>query len=228
MSSEQPLSASRSVPEALWCVFTEFASFGRHGIYNNTTPEMDSANWAKFLKACPMLVDHGITTSDIDLIFTSAKNKTDRKLNFSQFLEALVRVSAKKFPQEDPIAGFSRLCSNHIFAVLQGQQSNASASSHARVVNSILGVDYVAQGKPSTSPMAINVKGRTLAGEKNRAGGIFDKLTDTNQYTGVYKNLDGKSGGRINGYDGDVSGQIRDLSSMTRPNMNVSSKFMDV
>ncbi|GMH60620.1 hypothetical protein TrLO_g9476, partial [Triparma laevis f. longispina] len=57
------------------------------------------------------------------LIFTSAKNKTDRKLNFSQFLEALVRVSAKKFPQEDPISGVARLCSNHIFAVLQGQVS---------------------------------------------------------------------------------------------------------
>ncbi|GMH58353.1 hypothetical protein TL16_g02591 [Triparma laevis f. inornata] len=198
MSTEQPLSSTRSVPEALWFVFTEFASFGRHGVYREAAPEMDNANWAKFLKACPMLVDHGITTSDIDS------------------------------PQEDPISGVARLCSNHIFAVLQGQEKNASASSHQRVVNSLLGVDFVGGGAPSASPMGLNLKGRTLAGSRNKEGGIFDKLTNTDLYTGVYKNLDGKSGGRINGYDGDVSGNVRDLSTMTRPGMNVSSKFMDV
>lgn len=86
---------------------------------------------------------------------------------------------------------------------------------------------HVKSNSPTPSPSP-PPSGRTLAGSRNKEGGIFDKLTNTDLYTGVYKNLDGKSGGRINGYDGDVSGNVRDLSTMTRPGMNVSSKFMDV
>ncbi|GMI22265.1 hypothetical protein TrRE_jg9070, partial [Triparma retinervis] len=72
------------------------------------------------------------------------------------------------------------------------------------------------------------VKGKVFAGTRIKAGGIFEKLTDKTLYTGVYKNLDGFSDGRINGYDGDVSGNIRDLSSMMRPSMRVNTKFIDV
>ena len=65
-SNEYPLSSTFTVPEALYFVFTEFASFGRHGVYKESDPEMDNANWAKFLRSCPNLIDYGITTSDIE------------------------------------------------------------------------------------------------------------------------------------------------------------------
>ena len=66
MSKEFPIGASVPVPEALYFIFKRFASFGRHGVYKETDPEMDNSCWAKFLRECPQLIDHGITTSDIE------------------------------------------------------------------------------------------------------------------------------------------------------------------
>lgn len=150
------------------------------------------------------------------------------QLNFSQFLNALGMLAAKKYPTDDPIAGFAKLCAHHLFAVLENQEKNASASTVSRVTQALLSTDYVAAKTSDDPNVSLKVKGKEFAGSKNKAGGIFDKLTDTSLYTGVYKNLDGKSGGRINGYDGDISGNVRDLSSLMRPNMRVNTKFIDV
>ncbi|GMI42653.1 hypothetical protein TrCOL_g2888 [Triparma columacea] len=228
MSTEYPLSASMSTNEAIFFVFTQFASFGRKGLYKQTAPEMDNSSFAKLLKSLPNLIDSGITRPDIDLIFNYVKHKNDRKLNFSQFLNALQKLSEKKYPMDDPITAFSRLCAYHLFAVLENQEKNASASTMSRVTQALLGTEYVATKTTGEPGAGLKVKGKVFAGTKNKAGGIFEKLTDKTLYTGVYKNLDGTSDGRINGYDGDVSGNIRDLSSMMRPSMRVNTKFIDV
>mmetsp|Transcript_11717 Transcript_11717/g.23974 ORF Transcript_11717/g.23974 Transcript_11717/m.23974 type:complete len:228 (+) Transcript_11717:62-745(+) len=227
MSKEYSLSASMSTSDAIFFIFTQFASFGRQGVYRQTAPEMDNASWAKLLKSLPNLIDSGITRPDIDLVFNKVKHKNERKLNYSQFLSALQKLAEKKYPIDDPITAFSKLCAHHLFAVLENQEKNASVSTTARVTQALLGTEYVAMANTNDPRAEVKVKGQVIAGQRNKAGGIFEKLTDTSLYTGVYKNLDGKSGGRINGYDGDVSGNIRDLSSMMRPSMK-HSKFIDV
>eukprot|EP00761_Pharyngomonas_kirbyi_P002846 gb/GECH01002850.1/.p1 GENE.gb/GECH01002850.1/~~gb/GECH01002850.1/.p1 ORF type:complete len:386 (+),score=106.50 gb/GECH01002850.1/:1-1158(+) len=50
---------------------------------------------------------------------------------------------------------------------------------------------------------------------------VFDRLTDPGSYTGVYRERF-ISGGQINGHADD--GRIRDLSQITRPNLNKSPK----
>jgi hypothetical protein len=83
MSTEYPLSASMSTNEAIFFVFTQFASFGRKGLYKQTAPEMDNSSFAKLLKSLPNLIDSGITRPDIDLIFNYVKHKNDRKVRSS-------------------------------------------------------------------------------------------------------------------------------------------------
>ena len=100
MLKEYPISSSMSVPGAVFAIFKTFASFGRQGVYKDATPEMDNSSWAKFLKNCPNLIDHGISKSDVDIVFTKCKSKNQRKLNFTQFLDALamlaeIKVSSK-------------------------------------------------------------------------------------------------------------------------------------
>ncbi|GMI60107.1 hypothetical protein ScalyP_jg6696 [Parmales sp. scaly parma] len=82
--------------------------------------------------------------------------------------------------------------------------------------------------KNGPTAIAIHNSHMKYAGEANAKGSIFDKLTNEDTYTGVYKNLkqNGQRGG-INGYDGDISGNIRDLSTMTRAELN-RSNFMDI
>ena len=83
-------------------------------------------------------------------------------------------------------------------------------------------------GQISPAQVSLRTSSMHFAGEANAKGSIFDKLTNEDTYTGVYKNLkkNGVSGG-INGYDGDISGNIRELNTMTRPEM-VRSKFMEM
>jgi hypothetical protein len=147
--------------------------------------------------------------------------KDGRKINFEQFLSGLSLIAIKKYPNSDPVTAFSLLCSKHVFAVLDSPPATMDPTS--RVTLALLGSDSGGEG-------AVLMKGGgngTIAGSANKAGGIFDKLTSMDSYTGVYKARFDGGGGGINGHHGDVSGQIRDLSSMTRPEM-ARSKFMDV
>lgn len=131
---------------------------------------------------------------------------------------------APQYQNDDPISAFSKLCSYHIFALLQNQ-GRGDISTSDRVVDALLGVEEGMHKREGAehSPASVNLRGRVFAGSANKTGGIFDKLTNTEGYTGVYKNLDGSSIGRINGYDGDISGNIRDISSLMRPNLSPSN-----
>ena len=56
-----------------------------------------------------------VTNAEIDLIFTKSKSKTDRRLGYGRFLDALSALAAKKFPDTDPATGFSMLLARHVF-----------------------------------------------------------------------------------------------------------------
>ena len=74
---------------------------------------------------------------------------------------------------------------------------------------------------------SIKALGATVAGEANKPGGVYDRLSNKKTYTGVYaKRFDG-SGGRINGdtingrsYTGDTNGgtdvRVDDISQILR------------
>ena len=73
----------------------------------------------------------------------------------------------------------------------------------------------------------LQAQGLTIAGEANKAGGVYDRLSNKKTYTGVYaKRFDG-SGGRINGdtingrdYSGDTNQgtdvRVDDISQILR------------
>jgi len=247
------------VHAALYFVFTQFSIFGRTGQLTHS-PMLDNANWAKFLKSCPDLIDGGggnVGRSDIDLFFMKAKGKEGRKIDFTQFLQALSMVALKRYPDSDPIQSFSQLCSNHVFGVLQSQGGNTRVSASYRVTQALLGLEGSEQGgqqdgtpngskanvanisstsnntnpsSPSQQPQLNIYKNAVLAGSSNKQGGIYDRLASPSTFTGTYKNLNPNNAvgqGGINSYSGDISGNIRDLSSIIRPDMK-QSRFMGV
>jgi hypothetical protein len=57
--------------------------------------EMDGKTFAKLAKDCK-IVDKNCTATDIDLIFAKVKDKTARKINYSQFENALDLCATKK------------------------------------------------------------------------------------------------------------------------------------
>jgi len=57
--------------------------------------EMDGRQFAKLSKDCNIL-DKKLTNTDIDLIFAKVKDKTARKINYTQFTNALEHCATKK------------------------------------------------------------------------------------------------------------------------------------
>lgn len=56
---------------------------------------MDGKTFAKLAKDCKIL-DKQLTATDIDLIFAKAKQKTERKINFTEFQNAVALCAQKK------------------------------------------------------------------------------------------------------------------------------------
>jgi hypothetical protein len=254
---EYPLSSTFKIEDAIYFIFKEHALFGRTSsaaVAPETNIMLDNANWAKLLLGAPNLVTSGGTfrRSDIDIIFARAR-KSERRLDYATFLHALSLVAVKKFPEDSPIDAFSKLCSQHIFGVLHNQTASTIRSSTI-VSCAILGVPVPPQnpslsssasggGLPGGStaashqppPPPLELRARALgvhAGERNRAGGIFDKLSSVDTYTGVYRSRFDEQGrhisGAINGYSGDVSGQIRDLKELVRTDIRANKNQFDV
>eukprot|EP00164_Ancoracysta_twista_P000998 GFYU01001303.1.p1 GENE.GFYU01001303.1~~GFYU01001303.1.p1 ORF type:complete len:374 (-),score=111.14 GFYU01001303.1:85-1158(-) len=121
--------------DSLESVFEAYCSFGGGA----SKVEMDGAKWAKFCKNSNLL-DKKFVQTDIDIIFAKVKGKTERKIIFMQFEEALGHVAAKK------------------------------GISYEELKDIVL-----ASGGPASS------------GTKAQGGGIYDKLTDSSQYTGAHK-----------------------------------------
>lgn len=64
--------------------------------------EMEGRQLAKLAKDCSLL-DKKLTSTDVDLIFAKVKDRTARKINFSQFQQVLDQFATKKGVTRDDI-----------------------------------------------------------------------------------------------------------------------------
>ena len=95
-------------------LFEHYCSHGRTALQSHS--ELESRNFIKFCRDTPGLMrgsgGHGnigdeavkndLTVTDCDLIFAKAHSGQSRRLNYSNFIDALTAVSHHKFPDEDP------------------------------------------------------------------------------------------------------------------------------
>jgi hypothetical protein len=61
---------------------------------------MDGAKLAKLCRDVKLL-DKNLTSTDVDIIFSKVKAKTERKINYKQFEAALKLMAEKKYPGDD-------------------------------------------------------------------------------------------------------------------------------
>eukprot|EP00948_MAST-09A_sp_MAST-9A-sp1_P003046 g3046.t1 len=112
--------------EQLRHIFRYYCTFGRTGGRGAEQNTMDNSNFAKFCKESKLInrkspvgvgaANKGIVTKvDVDLIFTKAKPKFERRLDFSHFLDALSAIASKKYPQYDAATAFSIVLAHHVF-----------------------------------------------------------------------------------------------------------------
>jgi hypothetical protein len=82
-------------------VFRSFCAFGADKSAA-TAPMMDGAKLAKMSRDLKLL-DKNLTATDVDIMFSKVKPKSERKITFAQFEEALKLMAEKKYP-DDPEA----------------------------------------------------------------------------------------------------------------------------
>ncbi|TMW64959.1 hypothetical protein Poli38472_009126 [Pythium oligandrum] len=83
----------------LKAVFHYYCRFGRTGAKGVNEKTMNNVNFSKLCRECPDLLSADFTTTDVDLIFVKAKKKGERRINYTQFLDALGMLALEKYPE---------------------------------------------------------------------------------------------------------------------------------
>ena len=115
MQAPRALSPARVniTQEQIRDMFDFYANFGRTQVMT-FQDSLDSFMFMKFVKECPGLLDDAVNRTEVDLIFTKAKPKFERRLDFEHFLDALAAIAERKFPDYTPADGLRLLITNHL------------------------------------------------------------------------------------------------------------------
>ena len=243
--------------EQLRHIFRYYCAFGRTGGRGANQDTIDSSNFMKFSRECPGLITRKLNRTEIDLIFTKAKPKFERRLDFTHFLDALSALAAKRYPRYDPTTAFSVLLAHHVFKVPCAPQMRAEeAQAHpARDAPSTpqqdggAAPDLYSQHEQGYNERHAEVADRhkaaleqreltrrrqealnyspgnaTIAGSGNKKGGIYDRLSSPQTFTGVYRRRF-EGDGRINAHT-DLTASATQFSGST--NTNTNEKFHDI
>ena len=79
-------------------------------------PTMDGKSFAKLCQDAPELGKY-IGRTDVDLVFSKSKPLGNRRLGYEHFLDALLLLSMRVFPDDEPIKALTFLLANFIFGV---------------------------------------------------------------------------------------------------------------
>lgn len=83
----------------------------------STDNTMDGVSFAKLCKDIPGL-SKNIGRTDVDLVFTRSKKSGGlRRLSFDNFLDALLQLSMKIYPDDEPTRALSIFLSKYLFSL---------------------------------------------------------------------------------------------------------------
>jgi hypothetical protein len=245
-----PNADNMDTAEQLRHIFRYYCAFGRTGGRGANQDTIDSANFMKFARECPGLITRKLNRTEVDLIFTKAKPKFERRLDFTHFLDALSALAAKRYPRYDATTSFSVLLAHHVFKVpcaptsgmIENQQTpERTASSTFEGDGST--PDLYAQHEQGYNKKHEEAANRhqaaleqreltrrrqealnyspgnaTVAGSGNKKGGVYDRLSSPQTFTGVYRRRF-EGDGRINAHT-DLTASATQFSGNTNTNTN--------
>jgi len=146
-----------------------------------------------------------VTRTEVDLIFTKAKPKFERRLSFRCFLDALSALAEKRYPDDEPASGLRRLLTDHLAPLWSIVQMEMAKTGETEV------------------PMT----------------GVYARLYDVRNYTGVYAERFRSGDGRINSHADNRAGRgfkgntntgtdevIHNIASIMRPNLRSTGSTM--
>lgn len=133
-----PLPPGMDANNTLKYIFQHCCTFGRASAAGADETRIDNANFIKMVKKAPGLLTKRVTTQHVDVVFTKCKNRGERRLNYSRFLDALAALAAVRYPDEDPVTAFTYLLCRHIFGLLASKGEDHAGETTEQVRSELL------------------------------------------------------------------------------------------
>eukprot|EP01031_Cornospumella_fuschlensis_P034831 gene34831-42182_t len=126
-----------SVPESLHLIFTHYCSPWKSETGEEMNEvSMDGASFARMCRETPDL-DQFIGRTEIDLIFSKTKPQGVRRLDFDHFLDTLVALATRIYPEEEPTIALSNFLVRFIYALFDQPPSDEGVQIVDRVMEEL-------------------------------------------------------------------------------------------
>lgn len=133
-----------SVAEGLHLIFTHycspwkstFAENDQHNQEYENIKTMDGPSFARMCREAPDL-DKFIGRTEIDLIFSKTKPQGVRRLDYDHFLDTLLELSVRIYPDDDPVVGLANFLSRFIFPLFDQPPSQFGALVIEQILNEL-------------------------------------------------------------------------------------------
>ncbi|XP_075796607.1 tubulin polymerization-promoting protein family member 3 [Pelodiscus sinensis] len=153
-------------------------SFRKFAIYGDTKAaghEMNGKNWAKLCKDCKVMDGKGVTSTDVDIVFSKVKGKTARVISYEEFKKALEELAPKRFKGKSAEEAYESICQ-----LVAGKEPTN------------VGVTKAATGGAldrltDTSKYTGSHKERFDESGKGKGKSGRENIVDTSGYVGAYK-----------------------------------------
>jgi hypothetical protein len=131
-----------SVAEGLHLIFSHYCSpwkttIGTAADAGETTLAMDGVSFSRMCKEAPEL-NQFIGRTDIDLIFSKTKPRGVRRLEFDHFLDTLLELAMRIYPEEDPSIALANFLAKFIFALFDQPPSNDGVAEIERILEELV------------------------------------------------------------------------------------------
>lgn len=114
-----------SVCDALYQIFSHYCSPWKTAISNDLHATMiDSMSFVRMCKEAPALESSRVGRHEFDLVFTKAREDGNRRLDFQHFLQALLDLAMRKYPDDDPPTAYAKLLVRNIFGLFDQPPSD--------------------------------------------------------------------------------------------------------
>eukprot|EP01032_Pedospumella_encystans_P010402 gene10402-12161_t len=129
------------IAEGLHLIFSHYCSpwkstIGIESVTGESVLAMDGVSFARMCKEAPELNQY-IGRTDIDLIFSKSKPKGIRRLEFDNFLDTLLELAIRIYPDEDPTIALANFLAKFIFALFDQPPSADGVSEIERILDEL-------------------------------------------------------------------------------------------
>lgn len=135
-----------SVNDGIYGVFGHYCSAWKSSMGNTfsdmkkddlSSMAMDASSFSKMCRESPELAKN-IGRTEVDLIFSTAKPLGARRLDYEHFLVAILELSIRIFPEDDPTIAFANFLARFLFALFDQPPAISSMNVVEKIYNELL------------------------------------------------------------------------------------------